>query len=182
MKILLFGSHKGDLLSFAIKALTRSAYCHAAILVDTPKWRVLVARQFNIQGAGHLIIEAYYPKVRARLLRNDELASIDVYDVPVHTPDKEDISMAWLIDQVKKGEKYDVVDLFRFLAPVRAVIGEANSSSYKRHTFCSMLDLNGFRVGGTRLLSSRVHDFLVSPDKLSWSPLAFIGPKLEPIP
>src|SRR5947209_16368288 len=39
LKILVFHAHAGDPLSFLIKALTRSPYCHAAILVDTPKWR-----------------------------------------------------------------------------------------------------------------------------------------------
>ncbi len=175
MKILLFGSHKGDILSSAIQALTRSAYCHAAILIDTPKWRSMISLRFcpeAVGSDGHLIIEAYYPKVRARLLKPEELATIDVYDVPSHSSQREDHSMNWLIQQIVEGTKYDIIDLFRFLAPVREFIGEATGKTYKRHTFCSMLDLNAWRVGGTRLFSSRVHDYEVSPDKLAWSPLA----------
>jgi hypothetical protein len=179
MKILLFRAHKGDPISKIIKAITRSVYSHAAILVDTIKWRDAVACRFDLLPVkGHLIIEAVWPKVHARYLDDEELGNIDVYDVPAHTPDREDHSMNWLVDQLAEGIRYDVWDLFRFLAIARKFLGDGDSKSYKRFTFCSMLDYNAFRVGGTRLFSPLVHDRDVSPDKLSWSPLAIPVPQL----
>lgn len=200
MKILLFHAHAGDPLSFLIKALTRSPYCHAAILVDRPAWKDKIVSQFNVappvqcigtvgdggQSAsvlldlpgGHLIVEAYWPKVRARFLKPEELADLDVFDVPAHTLEKEDESMKWLIDQIAAHVHYDVSDLFRFVAPFRAQLGESNDDAYKQHTFCSMLAFNAYRFGGTRLLSEYCHDFEVSPDKLTWSPLVEEAAKL----
>ena len=180
MKILLFRAHKGDPISRIIKAITRSVYSHAAILIDSPSWRAKVIGQFNVvvSDTPYLIIEAVWPKVHARFLGHEELSNIDVYDVPAHTPDREDHSMNWLVDQLKEAIRYDVWDLFRFLAVARKFLGDGDSKSYKRFTFCSMLDYNAFRVGGTRLFSPLVHDRDVSPDKLSWSPLAIPAPGL----
>ena len=177
MKILAFHAHAGDPLSFLIKAITRSKFCHGAVLIDNDIWRSTIASQFNIPGDGHLIVEAYWPKVRARRLKSEELAEIDVFDVPALTAEMEAKSTQWLIEQIASGVRYDVPDLFRFVAPARHVIGESNDDAYKQHTFCSMLVFNAYRFGGLRLLNC--HDYECSPDKMSWSPFAVPVPKLQ---
>src|SRR5205807_237822 len=114
MKILAFHAHKGDPLSFLIKALMRTQYCHGAVLIDAPEWRTKIAAQFAVAGDGHLIVEEYYPKVRARILTGDELGEIDVFDVPTHGSDKEAKSMDYMIGQIIARLPYDIPDLFRF--------------------------------------------------------------------
>ena len=119
MKILAFHAHSGDPLSFLIKAITRSQYCHGAILVDDTQWRAIIAKECKldlntpVNGVSkHLIIEAYWPKVRTRFLREDELSEIDVFDVPALTTAQEISSIKWLISQL--GVSYEGADLFRF--------------------------------------------------------------------
>lgn len=192
MKILAFHAHAGDPLSFLIKAITRSQYCHGAILVDNADWRekiihssmlisghVLPAQDTIAYSAPgqHLIIEAYWPKVRARFLLPSELSEIDVFDVPSLTAAQESDAMNWLIAQITAGVKYDVKDLFRFLPEARAAIGESTDDAYKQQTFCSMLVFNAYRFGGLRLLNC--HDYECSPDKLDWSPFAVGVPQLK---
>jgi hypothetical protein len=177
VKILAFHAHGGDPLSFLIKAETRSQYCHGAILIDSPIWKSKIASEFLIVGSGHLIVEAYWPKVRARLLMHDELDGIDVFNVPAATEEIEGKAMEWLIDQVHAGVKYDIPDLFRFVPQFRALLGETKDDAYKRHTFCSMLVFNAYRFAGLKLLNC--HDYEYSPDKLPWSPLAVPAAKLS---
>jgi hypothetical protein len=177
MKILLFHAHADNPVSFLIKAITRSPYCHAAILVDTPKWRAAVVAAYSLGvSTEHVIIEALFPKVHARFLLPEELSEIDVFEVPSHTPDREDLSMQWLMTQI--GVAYDIKDLLRFLPEGREALGEASDTSYEQHTFCSMLDTNAYRFGGTRLFSSYLHDFNTTPEMLSWSPIVEPAPKL----
>jgi hypothetical protein len=178
MKILAFHAHAGDPLSFLIKAITRSQYCHGAVLVDNKKWIESILTetgQIPIENA-HLIVEAYWPKVRSRFLDASELAEIDVFDVPAFTGEMEDRSMRWIGEQLNQGTSYDVVDLFRFVPGFRAQLGEANDDAYKRHTFCSMFVFNAYRFGGLRLLNC--HDYECSPDKMGWSPLSVPAAKL----
>jgi hypothetical protein len=136
MKILAFHAHAGDPLSFLIKAITRSQYCHGAILIDQPTWKDKLITAFKTVAppgaSAHLIVEAYWPKVRARFLLNSELSEIDVFDVPTLTKEQEDAAMTWLFQQISSGVKYDILDLTRFLPESRAVIGESNDDAYKQ--------------------------------------------------
>lgn len=198
MKGLAFHSHKHDALSTLIKALTRSQYCHAAILIDNPEWRAKVIAQFlrpvpsahatyeenaakdaAAQATGHLIIEEFYPKVRTRFLENDELSEIDVFDVPSHTAEMEAKSMDYMIAQLVARLPYDIPDLFRFSQEFRAAMGETKDDAWKRHQFCSQFRFNSYRMGGTLLLN--MHDFNYSPAYMGISPLEFPMPKLLPI-
>jgi len=181
MKLLAFHAHAGDPLSFLIKAITRSQYCHGAVFIDRPESRVIVEKRLQDFPPGYLIIEAFWPKVRARLLDDKELSSIDVFEIVDLTPAQEAAGVEWLIDQVEAGVKYDVPDLFRFLPVNRAVIGESSDIAYKQHTFCSMLCFNAVRFSGhAKLLNC--HDYEFSPDKIPWSPFVAPSPTLKPIP
>lgn len=175
MKILLFHAHDGDPLSFAIKALTRSQYCHAAVLIEKPEWIAKFKTACGVISDGDLLVEAYYPKVHARLIQDSEKPSIDVFKVDV-SPEIEEAAMTWLEKQL--GVSYDITDLFRFLPEVRAFAGETNPQAYMQHTFCSMLVFNTYRFAGLPLL--QCHDYECSPDKLPWSP--FVLPVAQLLP
>ena len=175
MKILAYHAHAQDPLSFLIKAITRSCYCHGAILIEG-EWRAKVAEHFGIPGEGHLIIEAIWPKVHARLLGAEQLAYIDVFEVPSFTAEMEAKAIEWLVAQVDAGIAYDVTDLLRFVPQARAIIGETKNDAYKIHTFCSMLVFNAYRFAGLPLLNC--HDYEFSPDKMAWSPFVTPSPKL----
>lgn len=177
MKALGFHNNaNGGPLDFAIKAITRSQYCHVGILIEDD-WRETVRKAYELGPGDNVIIEAIFPKVRARILNNPELADIDVYDVPAHGPAKHEQSMTWLLKQV--GLDYDTTDLFRFLPNFRALLGEGDPNGYLKHTFCSMLAFNYYRFGGTCLFE-RVHDFEIAPGYLFWSPYFTECPQLAP--
>jgi hypothetical protein len=177
MKGLAFHEHSDDPLAFLIKAETRSQYCHAAVLIDNANSREKIETALGSFGDGHLIVEAVWPKVRARLLRKEELSGIDVFGVPTMTPEMIATGTSWLLQQVMMGVTYDVPDLFRFVPQFRALLGEAKDDAYKHHTFCSMLRFNYVRFSGhPKLLNC--HDYQYSPDKMGWSPFDVPAPKL----
>ena len=179
MKLLAFHAHSGDPLSMLIKAATRSQYCHGAVLVDSPKWAEKFRQAYGL-GDGLVIVEAYFPHVRARVLDAAELPEIDVIEVIGGIScEVEEAAMQWAFNCCEAAVKYGIADLFRFTAPGRAVLGENDDASFLRHTICSQFAFNVFRMGGLRLLNC--HDYEVSPDKLAWSPLTQFGRKLQPI-
>lgn len=161
MKILLFKHH--DLLSFAIKAITRGQYVHAAILTDEDRLE---------------IHEAFYPYVRSRLLANDELADFDVFTIRGFSPEMEARALAWMKEQVRLHTSYSITDLFRFLPQVRAVIGEPSAEAAQHSMFCSMFAFQAIHTGGIQLLNANSYD--VAPSQLAWSPYLEPAAALEP--
>jgi len=177
MKLLAFHAHAGDPLSMLIKALTRSCYCHAAVLIDNAKWKAAWIQKYKIVGQGNLIVEEFFPHVRVRYLAPTELAEIDVFSVLGLTAKMEDKGMKWCMDQLDARTAYGITDLFKFLPGPRALLGEDNDQSFEKHSICSQFAFNAVRMGGLRLLNC--HDYEVSPDKLQWSPFAIPEPKLK---
>jgi hypothetical protein len=167
----------GSAIDFAIKAITRSQYSHVAMLIDDPVWRETVRESCKLGAGDNVIIEALFPRVRARTLNDSELPNIDVFDVPTHTTAQHDKSMQWLLKQV--GLAYDSEDLLRFLPNFRAFMGEGSDTSYLKHTFCSMMAYNYYRFGDTCLFRC-VHDYEVAPGYLFSSPMFTPLPALQP--
>ena len=180
MKILLYRSHRGDPISYEIDALERGHYCHAALLIESPdiiqavkaKWGV----KYPLGAPGHLIIESYYPCVRPRVLVPGELAAIDVFTVTCLKPGDDEAIEQWCLDHIEI-VTYSVKDLFLFLAPVRAILGEPTTVQCQHSMFCSMFDFEAVRSRGIMLL--RAHSYDMAPEYLSWSPLMTQGAPLQ---
>ena len=155
MKIALFKVHDNDPLSFLIKARTRGQYSHAAVVVDE---------------ASFTIIEAYYPHVRKRVLSPDEIRNIDFFEVQGITPEQETKVVAYCEAAVAAMTDYSITDLFRFLAPVRALLGEpTDDGSLNIPKFCSMFVFDAMLSAGITLLNA--HSYEVDPVHLTWSTL-----------
>jgi hypothetical protein len=168
MKLLAFRAHKHDPLSSAIMAVTRSSYCHGAVLLEGDERKLIPEpADFTSRQTNYLIAEEYWPSARARFLDADELAAIDVFEIvnPGFDPAR---AAGYAAGEIKDHLPYDWPDLFRFIAPIRAVVGEAAADAAKRHMFCSMFVYHIALAGGIRLLNC--HDYEFSPDKLDWSP------------
>jgi hypothetical protein len=120
MKILLYKSHKGDPLCFAIDALTRGEYCHAAILVESSIVQAAIRQQwgakYDLSTLGHMLVESYFPHVRPRVLTSGELPGIDVFSVPCLGPDKEIAVEHYCASNIQE-INYSVRDLFLFSRP-----------------------------------------------------------------
>lgn len=154
MKILQFRDHAHDPLSWVIKEATREEYVHSAALVNE---------------ATHEIIEAYYPHVRKRVLADAELAGIDVFAIDGITPAQEAAMVAWLEKARTDHAPYSIANLFRFEAPFRLVIGEAQSPTTPNASeFCSQLVFSAAEYGaGIKLLNTQ--SYKVAPGYLTWS-------------
>lgn len=161
MKILLFKHH--DFLSFAIKAITRGQYVHAALLIDEK---------------GLEIAEAFFPYVRRRPLQPEELANADVFYVKDLTPDMQKKAVAWAVQQVANHDTYSIMDLFRFIPEIRAFIGEPSDDAAAHSMFCSMFVFEAVKAAGIELLHAASYD--IAPSQLAWSPLLNFAPPLIP--
>lgn len=154
MRICLFRSHANDPLSFLIKAETRGGYSHAAVEIDK---------------AMHTIIEAYWPHVRKRTLDPSEIDGIDFFTVAGITADQEAKVIAYCEAAAAAMTPYSIEDLLRFLAPVRAVLGESKDGGLSVPKFCSMFAFDAVLSAGVSLL--RAHSYEVDPAHLAWSTL-----------
>lgn len=171
MNILLFKAHAGDLLSLAIREVTQSEYCHAAILLDASSpWRkvfgALCGLQVSEVDQRPMIIEEYWPKARARYLAEHELAGIDVFKIADWNDENETLAMRYASQVVRDEIKYDIPDLFRFGPLFRLVMGASNETEAKRHMFCSYFVFELCKVAGRPLLN--VCGSQVSPNMLAW--------------
>ena len=171
MKILLFKSHGNDPLSAAIKNVTQSDYCHAAILVDAGSpWRKVFAAlcvlRTSIMDDAIMIVEEYWPKARARFLSAEELADIDVFEIAGWTADNEFRAMQYAAQVIREEVKYDIPDLFRFLPVARMIMGVASEDAAKRHMFCSYFAFEMCKAAGRQLL--RTTGCETSPNMLAW--------------
>ena len=158
MKVLLFTNHANDPLSFAIKAIMRTGYTHAALLVDEAKLG---------------IIEAFWPEVRSRTLGTNEVAGVDAFEIAGLTPEKEAAILTWCNAAIAAHERYSVTNLFRFLAPARALLGETTDAGNGTNpVFCSQFVFDAItHGGGIPLFSRKVNSGEVDPGHLAWSPL-----------
>jgi len=163
MKIAIFRNHANDPLSFAIKALMRTQYTHAALLEDE---------------AGLGIIEAFWPVVRRRKLDPSEVSGIDFFEVAGLTPEKTQAVVAFCDAAIAAHERYSIANLFRFLAPARAVLGEATDAGNGTNpVFCSQFVFDAItHGGGVPLFSKGVNSGEVDPGHLAWSPVLVPAP------
>lgn len=161
LRVVLFKHH--DLLSFAIKAVTRGQYVHAAVLVDESTLE---------------IYEAFYPQVRKRALSNEELDSIDAFMIQGFTEEMEERAVQWMDAQVAAHTRYSIMDLFRFLPEARAVLGEPSAEAQCHTMFCSMFAFQAVHAGGIQLLNAGSYE--VAPSQLAWSPYLVQCPALRP--
>jgi len=152
LRVLLFRHHAGDPLSSIISAITRGGYVHAAFLIG-----------------GLTIIEAYYPTVRQRELQPEELVGVDVFSVDGLTLEQEAAIVAYAQAAVKAHERYSIPDLFRLLAPVRAVLGDGDDSpGFKTPTFCSEFVVRSLR-DAVGIFVQNAPAVEVDPVRLGWS-------------
>lgn len=141
MKILLFRGR--GFLSRLIRWQTRSAYSHAAVLLDDQ--HIIEAWQ----GAG------------VRLKRMTDWADVDVFE-PVVTLDAHQLAKVRLFLVEQTGRGYDYWGVLRFIS--RRRLPENGK------WFCSELVFEAFRQAGMTLLE-RIDASEVSPQLLSLSPL-----------
>ncbi len=154
MKILLFRKHLGDPLSFMISALTRGQYVHAAVLTNESTLE---------------IYEAFYPVLRKRTLLPEEIAGVDVFAVAGLSAEMQAAAVAWCEAELEHHVRYSITDLFRFLAPVRALIGDPTPEQCTHQMFCSQFAFEAVRLGGgISLLQAPGWD--IAPSYLAWSP------------
>lgn len=165
-KILLFRVHQGDPLSWVIKETTWENYTHAAGLVDE---------------ATNTIIEAYYPHVRRRQLLDSELDGIDVFTLKDATPEQLQGIVDWLAKAVTTDAGYSIANLFRFVPPFRAVLGDPpDPTQPSASEFCSQLQFSACLYGGKiRLLNTE--SYKVDPGHLGWSTLLVPAEQLKPM-
>jgi len=162
MKVALFTNHANDPLSFAIKAIMRTSYTHAALLVSDTE-----------------IIEAYWPVVRRRTLNPGELNGIDLFDIVGLTPEREKGVLAFCELAIQHQEHYSVTNLFRFLPFARPVLGEASDTGTGTNpVFCSQFVFDALtHGGGIQIFSDETNSYEVDPGHLAWSPLLTKSPK-----
>jgi len=121
MKILIWTGHH-DPLDTIIKFITHGKGSHAAFL----------------RADGQTIHEAFYPKVRDRLMTNKDLRNLEVYElVGVKKADHKEFEHLFDFN-LKRNIKYSIVDLFRYALnmPCRD----------EHHTFCSRYVMNCLRA------------------------------------
>jgi len=154
VKIALFRSHRRDLLSFAIDALTRGGYCHAGV------WF----------GKRKKLVEAYWPAVRERDLAPGEENGIDFFRVAGWTPGMDAAAETYCQLAIAAHEPYSIEGLFRFLAPARVFLGDGKEGNAKFPTFCSQFAFEVVQhVSAMRLQNAPSYE--VDPSHLAWSPL-----------
>lgn len=154
MFVAIFRHHDRDPLSWAISAITRGPYVHAALY-------------FPLWGQ---IVEAYWPRVRMRPLKPGEAAGIDFFRIPTLTRDGEARIAGYCKAAIANHEAYSIPNLFRFLAPARVFLGEGREGNGRYPTFCSQFVMEALLNGdGIRLQNA--HSYEVDPVRLSWSPL-----------
>lgn len=127
----------------AIRAQTRSAYAHAAILL--PDGTIIEALQFH--------------GVRRRTFEEHEFADADLFDVPALSGDDWLDVYQFANDQV--GKSYDYLGVLRFIS--RA------PSAMRAKWFCSELVFSSIKSAGVDLLE-RTEPWEVSPGLLSRAP------------
>ncbi len=164
IRLLLFKDHQGDLLGRLIKAVTRGQYVHAAILIDEHT---------------NTIVESYWPRVRTRQLRNDELAGIDVFAVEGLTIEQDCQIKQYLGAALALREEYGWVGLLRFSPFLRAILGEGDKDGLERPAFCSQFAFEAIQSAGVRLLNA--HSEVVNPEVLSYSPVLVLESPLSPV-
>lgn len=162
LQVALFTNHANDPLSFAIKAIMRTSYTHAALRVSDTD-----------------IIEAYWPMVRRRALNPGELAGIDLFNVVGLTPEREAGVLAFCNLAIAHQEHYSVANLFRFLPFARPMLGEATDASPGSNpVFCSQFVFDALtHGGGIPIFSNETNSYEVDPGHLAWSPNLTIVPK-----
>jgi hypothetical protein len=180
MIFLAFTAHRNDPLSEIIMAETRSSFCHGARLVDDTEEQAWAIETFALKpiDTPHLLAEEYYPCARYRFLEKAELPGIQVFtltDAAAAMFDEQK-AIAWAKSMVVKKLPYDAIDLFRFPAFLRALLGEAPEDAWKRHQFCSEFVFETILNGGVRLLNCAPAEF--SPNYLDWSPYTRQLPQL----
>jgi hypothetical protein len=169
MKLLLFKSNQNDPLSAAIKAITRSQYCHAAILIDSLKWfkvfQALIPEP-DPPGCRYILAEEFYPEARTRWIQPSECPEIDVFSIRGWDDTSEDLAMRFILQTIRDEVKYDIEDLFRFLAPLRAILGESSDEGSKRRMFCSYFYSETRKSANRPMLNC--HSFEIAPDQCAW--------------
>jgi len=121
MKIIIWNSRK-NILDAAIKFFTHGKGTHAAFL----------------RADGQTIHEAFYPKVRDRLMTSKDLVGMEVFELK-GVKKNEHKEFEHLFDfNLKRNIKYSFADLFRyaFNAPCRD----------EHHTICSKYVMNCLRA------------------------------------
>jgi len=112
MKILIWTGHH-DPLDAAIKFLTHGKGGHAAFL----------------RADNKTVHEAFYPRVRDRLLTAEDLKNVEIYDLEGVT-DEQHKAFELLFDRnLQLGIEYSILDLFRFALNI--------PNKDEAHTFCS---------------------------------------------
>lgn len=149
MKIIIWNSRK-NILDAAIKLFTHGKGTHAAFL----------------RADGETIHEAFYPKVRDRLMTSKDLVGMEVFELK-GVKKAEHKEFEHLFDfNLKRNIRYSISDLFRYALnmPCRD----------EHHTFCSKYVMNCLRaiLPDSRLPLVRlpVKDW-ASPRDLKISPL-----------
>ena len=112
MRILIWTGHH-DLLDAAIKFLTHGRGCHAAFL----------------RADGIRVHEAFWPRVRDRLLLASELRNVEAFDLEAVTPQQHQAFERLFDANLKRGIEYSIGDLFRYAVNL--------PSRDEHHTFCS---------------------------------------------
>jgi hypothetical protein len=162
IKILLFKVHKGDELSAVIQDVTRTAYTHAALLLDETT---------------NEISEAYIPHIRRRKLADTELAGIDVFGMEL-TPEQEAGILAYCVEAEAANEPYSIENLLRFNPLLRHIFGEAVDVNVHSPVICSQYTFDAFdRGAGVKLLNAPSYE--IAPGYLAWSPLLKPQPPLK---
>ena len=173
MKILLFKAHGSDPLSQAIKNITQSPYCHAAVLIDQQEpYRVIFSALCGLNDNGeNMICEEFYPCARARMLAPGEIDQCDQFTIVGWTDENEAAAMRWWVDAIKEKIRYDGIDLPRFLPLVRLILGhpDITEEGAKRHMFCSDAVVQCCKNSGRPILNAP--GCMVDPGKITWSTL-----------
>lgn len=173
MKLLLFRVHQGDILSGAIKAVTRESWTHAAILLDESK---------------NQICEAFFPHVRYRTLDNSELHGIDVFDISTTYPNFTPLSpdqvqgvLDYCAQAVAAHEGYSIKGLFDFVPGIDELIGKVADDGVTSKVFCSQF-FDDALDRGANLKILNVSSDQLAPGYLTWSVLIFPALPLKLLP
>ena len=168
MKIALFKAHDGDPLSAAIKSVTQSPYCHAAVLIDpdSPYRKVLLSAQGLQETGDHLLWELYWPQCRVRFATDQELENIDLFQVLYWNAENELAAMRHACQVLRDGVKYTIPDLFKQLPLFRAILGASDESTATQHMFCSWAVFDLLVAAGRRVL--KINGCQCVPGMLAW--------------
>ena len=154
MRVAIFRQHKGDPLCFAISALMRTGYSHAALEVEEGE-----------------IVEAFWPCVRRRKLDPSELPGIDFFEIAGLDAVKAQLIREYCEARIGAKARYSIWNFFRFLPWFRFFFGEAKDDGKTSAVFCSQFVFDALRSGGIPLFSALTNSWEVDPGHLAWSPL-----------